>query len=556
MSLRKNDEFANKGPRQKVLFLGLLVLSAYQLGQTARSQALSARDIARQTLPSVVLVVMSGSQSDSIKYGSGFFVGPDIIATNFHVIENTNKGYVKIVGAETRYEVIGTVGLDRFNDLALLKVRGANARLLSLNKESEIAIGDQVYAVGNPKGLEGTFSQGIVSSIRRENGFNTLQITAPLSPGSSGGPVLDNRGQVIGIAVGAIEGGQSLNFAIPSSYLAELLLKPARLMSLDLASGKSSPEKRPIERIPASPERPRRSFKQPDQTIATAEHRCKGPVSIVEVSHHKFEERFGKWTITSAWDKARIIFNSSGNIEYEEGWNYKDFMDLASIVEGPMEPSRYKWLHTYNYEEQEVVTDLYWAPLTEKILEYRSKDIKKYQAGELIESTSYKANGSLQSRTVETKNAMGGRTSAWFQSDGVKSSSEVTYTDSSGAEVSESQDQRGNVTFRTIKTVSGNIITRLRHNYIGGGIWSKVVSLSDAQNDLQFESTVFLGDRVTEHTKTEYEFDGNGNWVRQVNFNKVTKFGRTYFEPQTATLRKFTYRSKGPGAIKVRPAAR
>src|SRR5687767_13311105 len=117
LSLRTKSEIGSKGYRCRILFLCLLVSYAYELGQTAQSQTLSARDIARQTLPSVVLVIMTGSESDSIKYGSGFFVGPDMIATNFHVIENTRRGYVKIVGAETQYEVIGTVGLDRTNDL-------------------------------------------------------------------------------------------------------------------------------------------------------------------------------------------------------------------------------------------------------------------------------------------------------------------------------------------------------------------------------------------------------------------------------------------------------
>ena len=69
---------------------------------------------------------------------------------------------------------------------------------------------------GNPQGLEGTFSQGIVSSIRVLGADKILQITAPISPGSSGGPVLNEKGQVIGVSVATFRGGQNLNFAIPS----------------------------------------------------------------------------------------------------------------------------------------------------------------------------------------------------------------------------------------------------------------------------------------------------------------------------------------------------
>lgn len=88
-------------------------------------------------------------------------------------------------------------------------MEGALARPLTLAKSNRIAVADVVYVAGNPEGLEGTFSQGIVSALR---GRDYVQITAPISHGSSGGPVLNSRGEVIGVAVVAIEEGQNLNF--------------------------------------------------------------------------------------------------------------------------------------------------------------------------------------------------------------------------------------------------------------------------------------------------------------------------------------------------------
>jgi S1-C subfamily serine protease len=79
-----------------------------------------------------------------------------------------------------------------------------------------------VFAVGNPGGLEGTFSQGIVSSLRDLDGLSLLQITAPISPGSSGGPIVDEKGEVVGVAVATFKGGQNLNFAVPAKYVALL----------------------------------------------------------------------------------------------------------------------------------------------------------------------------------------------------------------------------------------------------------------------------------------------------------------------------------------------
>jgi S1-C subfamily serine protease len=99
-------------------------------------------------------------------------------------------------------------------------------------------VGDQVYVVGNPEGLEGTFSQGIVSGIRTFDSDSILQITAPISPGSSGGPVLDSVGNVIGIAVATFKSGQNLNFAVPVSYLKSLLSKSGSAPTRALAAKK------------------------------------------------------------------------------------------------------------------------------------------------------------------------------------------------------------------------------------------------------------------------------------------------------------------------------
>ena len=104
-------------------------------------------------------------------------------------------------------------------------------------------MGERVYAVGNPQGLEGTFSRGIVSGIRNVGDDKILQVTAPISPGSSGGPILNDRGEVIGVSVATFKGGQDLNFAIPSSYLATLLAKagPAKpLAQAKAAEGRRS----------------------------------------------------------------------------------------------------------------------------------------------------------------------------------------------------------------------------------------------------------------------------------------------------------------------------
>jgi hypothetical protein len=167
---------------------------------------------------------MEDANSQPVALGSGFFVRENVIASNFHVVEGASRGYAKLVGEKTKYDISGVVGADSTHDLVLLSVADAKAPALSLADSHQAAVGDEVFAVGNPQGLEGTFSQGILSSIRTVGAEALLQITAPISPGSSGGPVLNSQGKVIGVAVATFKGGQNLNFAVPANYLAALII--------------------------------------------------------------------------------------------------------------------------------------------------------------------------------------------------------------------------------------------------------------------------------------------------------------------------------------------
>jgi len=179
--------------------------------------AQTAREIAKKVSPSVVLLVMEDENGQPLAMGSGFVIEDGIVATNLHVIAGASRGYAKLAEQKEKFNISGTVAVDVARDIALLAVEDIKAPALSIGDSKQLAVGDEVYAVGNPRGLEGTFSAGIISSIRKVGEDSLLQITAPISPGSSGGPVVDNKGEVIGVAVATFKGGQNLNFAIPSS---------------------------------------------------------------------------------------------------------------------------------------------------------------------------------------------------------------------------------------------------------------------------------------------------------------------------------------------------
>ena len=198
--------------------------------------------------------------------GSGFFVEPNQIATNYHVItpvrESRNKaddknevvfkqplrGTARIVGTDREYAITGYTAINPDRDLAILKVKAFGVKPISLGNSEKVNRGESVYAVGNPLGLVNVVSEGQISSIQwtesiinlgagkrtwisSSYGDNTpyklLMMTAPISPGNSGGPVINGKGEVIGVSTLVLRGSenraQNLNFAVPVNYLKTLL---------------------------------------------------------------------------------------------------------------------------------------------------------------------------------------------------------------------------------------------------------------------------------------------------------------------------------------------
>ena len=209
--------------QNKSLWLPLATFMVLLFCTTSITSAQTVPDIAEKALAATVYLEMQDSNGKILGFGSGFFVKPNLIATNYHVIAGAASGTAKLVGKHNTYEIEGFTATSTYDDLVLLKVSVPGINPLPLGNSDAVKIGETVYVAGNPKGLEGTFSDGIISGRHGGHAKGRIQMTAPISPGSSGGPVLNKKGEVIGVSYMIVEGGQNLNFAIPSLYLKTLL---------------------------------------------------------------------------------------------------------------------------------------------------------------------------------------------------------------------------------------------------------------------------------------------------------------------------------------------
>ena len=190
---------------------------------TSNAQGDFLPELVKRIKPSAVAIETFDSKDNTVSRGSGFFIAPDRIITNRHVIERSTRVEVHLLDGK-KFPVRGVVGVDGEGDLALLQVDIPKALAIPLPIVRAVPQeGESIVVIGNPFGLEGSVSNGIVSAVREISGYGKIiQITASISPGSSGSPVVNMAGQVIGIATLQAAEGQNLNFAVPAERIAQL----------------------------------------------------------------------------------------------------------------------------------------------------------------------------------------------------------------------------------------------------------------------------------------------------------------------------------------------
>ena len=216
--------------------------AASQPAMTGQQAALTTAEIAKRVSPSVV--VIQGKAESGGVLGSGFLVSKDgKIVTNLHVIRDMKSATVQLRGGEI-FDSLSVRAVDERRDLAVVQIAGFNLPALELGNSDTLTVGEPLVIVGSPRGLEGTVTAGILSSVRDSGeGFKVLQTDASVNPGNSGGPLVNSKGQAVGVVSFKLLSAEGLNFAIPVNYvrgLLDSLHEPMTLEQMRLGLGAKS----------------------------------------------------------------------------------------------------------------------------------------------------------------------------------------------------------------------------------------------------------------------------------------------------------------------------
>lgn len=192
-----------------------------EVGDPTVEKELTAEKVYESTIDKVVLVL---ANKDGVPYsqGTGFFISEDTLLTNYHVVAGASSVKIKFPNQDDFINGVKIVKASPENDLAILVTKNKFS-YIEIDSVSDNKIGGRVFTIGNPRGLEGTISEGILSGYRINDDEEFLQITAPISPGNSGGPIINKNGKVIGVATFTFKNSQNLNFGIPIKYISRCI---------------------------------------------------------------------------------------------------------------------------------------------------------------------------------------------------------------------------------------------------------------------------------------------------------------------------------------------
>jgi hypothetical protein len=310
-----------------------MVLSA----GAAESASLSPTALFNRASASVVVVQAVDARQEPASFGSGVVVAPNVVATNAHVIADAHT--IEVRQGEVRWPAT-VMHFDEDRDLALLRVRNLRLPIPKVRAVARVPVGTRIFAIGSPRGLEATLSEGLVAGIRGEEGERVLQITAAISPGSSGGGVFDAQGRLVGLSTGYLQDSQNLNFAIPTDWIAEALSKPST--PLRLAKAPKSPAGDETQETASSPAR-----------ASTPAERCLGALNA-----YLGDRAQGKPAPGTAWlnaQKGWVLMTFASELHADARGNRRDLFACQDAGIGAEELRLFHLVSSGLITEEEVI---------------------------------------------------------------------------------------------------------------------------------------------------------------------------------------------------------
>jgi len=324
------------------------------------SRTLTAKDIVKRSSPAIVRI-----EAGSDKVGTGFVLDKGgLVATNLHVVAGESAIRIRLYDG-TQYPVMQIAGLDPARDLALLRIAPTkDLPTLKLGDSDAMSAGDPIFAIGNPLGVfDYSVTAGLISQVRPVCGqqdiaalhckqeLTVLQISAAISPGSSGGPLFNQFGEVVGITTAIITAGQNINLAVPGNYLKPLVAQHAAISPDQFASETKATEEgggggdpddgvRIVRRVPVheitvfdgcKPDDIEEVVRQIEETIANGaplynEGKHEACYRIYEGTSVKFEHDAACAGVRSAFGDGLLRANGMKTYK-EKAWAVRDTFD-------------------------------------------------------------------------------------------------------------------------------------------------------------------------------------------------------------------------------------
>ena len=328
---------------------------------TVVEQQSTATDVFDKNSPAIVTIQTPSG------FGSGVLVDSSgVIVTNLHVVEGDSSATVTLANGDI-YDDVQVIAVDERRDIVIIKIAGFQLPTVEFGNSDAVVVGEGVYAIGSPQGLDLTISDGIISGKRRDpgdEGSQVLQTTAAISPGSSGGGLFDKGGRLIGITTSQMPDGESLSFAVPVNYVRGMLSVVPTMSLTELKAQQSSgvadsnaaagASTTPLGSVPL---------------LASAYTRVSGETAMVSQSGKTAVVKFSKdgvvyGTSIVFWDDDRQAFIGSGTLQTICGsidnriWDAPVQQELYVVNEGVI---RERWSHPEKVNcDRQRVTESSW----------------------------------------------------------------------------------------------------------------------------------------------------------------------------------------------------